>query len=102
MSLRYWSKRPIIVARRSAEVGGQLSRFLVTLLADAQTGQWEARMPQRARELRRIIEGLGATCVKIAQALSTRVDMMPAAYLDEFQALQVRLCACVCVFACVY
>jgi len=84
----YWSSRPLMVARRSAEVGGKLGGFLVRVLGDAQLGQAEARMPQRAAELRRIIEALGATPVKIAQALSTRVDMLPQAYLDEFQSLQ--------------
>ena len=62
--------------------------FLLSIMLDAQTGQWQAKMPQRAKEFRKIIESLGATSIKIAQAFSTRVDMLPQTYLDELVRLQ--------------
>ncbi|KAG1666030.1 hypothetical protein FOA52_006904 [Chlamydomonas sp. UWO 241] len=84
----YWSKRPLTVVRRSGEVVTKLVGFLIAIIADSKTGVWESRMPSRAAELRVIVEGLGATCIKIAQAASTRVDMLPQVYLDEFARLQ--------------
>lgn len=45
-------------------------------------------MPKRAKWLREIFESLGPAYIKIAQALSTRVDLLPEAYLKEFAQLQ--------------
>lgn len=44
--------------------------------------------PQRAVQLRNIIEDLGPTFVKVAQALSTRVDILTPAYFKEIERLQ--------------
>ena len=57
-------------------------------------------MPARAEQLMRSIEQLGPAYIKVAQALSTRVDLLPPAYLVAIQRLQVRdrspfaLCFC--------
>ena len=40
------------------------------------------------KELRLVLEELGPTFVKIGQILSTRPDMLPIEYIDEFQKLQ--------------
>lgn len=84
----YFARRPVCVMRRRAEVAGKLSAFLVAILADWRTGQWDRRAADRAVWLRTIFEGLGPAYVKIAQALSTRVDMLPEVYLHEFRKLQ--------------
>jgi predicted unusual protein kinase regulating ubiquinone biosynthesis (AarF/ABC1/UbiB family) len=67
----------------------KLAGFLIVIMTDAKLGQWKARMPARANQLRLIIEKLGATYIKIAQAASTRVDLVPPSYLEAFTTLQV-------------
>lgn len=62
----YWSKRPVPVMQRSAEVVSKFSGFLLEIFMDARTGRWETNMPQRAAELRRMVESMGATCVKVS------------------------------------
>lgn len=84
----YFSTRPTAVLQRQAEVASKLASFVVALLADWRIGAWERNMPARAAWLRTIFESLGPAYVKIAQALSTRVDLLPEAYLDEFAQLQ--------------
>lgn len=85
----YFSRRPGIVVSRNAEVVSKLSTFTLAILADWKTGQWEANMPQRAKWIRQIMESLGPAYIKIAQMLSTRVDVIPQTYLDELCKLQV-------------
>lgn len=84
----HFAARPVRVLQRQAEVAGQLSTFFTAVLADWRTGLWEANMPRRAVWLRTIVEGLGPAYVKIAQALSTRIDMVPEPYLEQFARLQ--------------
>mmetsp|Transcript_16307 Transcript_16307/g.35263 ORF Transcript_16307/g.35263 Transcript_16307/m.35263 type:complete len:1034 (+) Transcript_16307:166-3267(+) len=85
---QYFSRRPLAVLQRNAVVVSKLGGFLITILADWRLGQWEQKMPERARTVRKIVEDLGPTYIKIAQAASTRVDMVPTPYLDEFSKLQ--------------
>ncbi|GAX83432.1 hypothetical protein CEUSTIGMA_g10857.t1 [Chlamydomonas eustigma] len=84
----YFSKRPIQVVVRASEVVSKLVGFLLSIFADAKTGRWESSMAARAKELRQIVESMGATSIKIAQSFSTRVDMLPQKYLDELSRLQ--------------
>lgn len=71
-----------------AEVASKLSVFISVLLADWHLGAWVPNMPKRAKWLREIFESLGPAYIKIAQALSTRIDLVPEAYLKEFAQLQ--------------
>jgi hypothetical protein len=48
----------------------------------------ERNQRERARALRRALTALGVTFVKAGQALSTRPDLLPAAYLEELSELQ--------------
>lgn len=51
----------------------------------------EANAPLRARQLRIELEQLGPAYVKVAQAVSTRVDILSPAYLLEIELLQDRV-----------
>lgn len=84
----YFASRPVKVLQRQAYVASKVSLFFTTIFLDARTGNWEKNMPTRAIWLRTIAEGLGPAYVKIAQALSTRVDMFPDTYLHELAKLQ--------------
>ena len=53
--------------------------------------RWESNAPLRARQLRGELERLGPAYVKVAQAVSTRVDILPPAYLLEMERLQDRV-----------
>ncbi|MGD8517619.1 MAG: AarF/ABC1/UbiB kinase family protein [Anaerolineae bacterium] len=59
---RYWRRRPV----RAAEDVGRLS------------------VPER---LRRTMEDLGVTFIKVGQFLSGRADLLPPAYIEEFSKL---------------
>ena len=49
------------------------------------------KLHQRAKGLRLAFEELGATYIKLGQILSTRPDLLPAAYLEELAQLQDRV-----------
>lgn len=51
----------------------------------------QANEPGRAEQLRGIIERLGPAYVKVAQALSTRVDLLSPQYFKQIQLLQDRV-----------
>lgn len=61
----YFAKRPARVVARAAEVVSKLVGFLLAIFVDARTGQWESKMPARAKEIRKIIESMGATSIKV-------------------------------------
>ena len=48
----------------------------------------EAEESRRPAELRRALEELGTTFIKLGQILSTRPDLLPPAYIAELQKLQ--------------
>ena len=50
-----------------------------------------AAAPRRAAQLRSAVETLGAAWIKIFQAVSTRADVLPPAYLAEVERLQDRV-----------
>jgi aarF domain-containing kinase len=54
-------------------------------------GNLDANAPRRAAEVRGAIERLGPAYVKVAQAVSTRVDLLSPAYLTEIERLQDRV-----------
>eukprot|EP00798_Chlamydomonas_sp_ICE-L_P030592 gene30592-35603_t len=85
---KYFSRRPVAVLQRNAEVIKYFVAFVGSLNIDARTGMWEKNMPARARWLRLIAEDLGPTYIKFVQAASTRVDMVPEVYITEFSKLQ--------------
>ena len=55
---------------------------------DASYDASEAEESRRPAELRRALEELGTTFIKLGQILSTRPDLLPPAYIAELQKLQ--------------
>ncbi|KAG2436368.1 hypothetical protein HXX76_006675 [Chlamydomonas incerta] len=84
----YFAKRPGTVLKRNAQMFHRVGSFCCVLLWDWRTGQIGPNMPQRAKEAVVIIEDMGPAFIKIAQQLSTRVDLVPPPYLEEFKRLQ--------------
>ncbi|KAK9801392.1 hypothetical protein WJX73_005895 [Symbiochloris irregularis] len=87
----YWARRPGAVSVRSVQVLGAALRVGSGLFLDAARGRWESNSPLRANQLRGELERLGPAYVKVAQAVSTRVDILPPAYLLEMERLQDRV-----------
>ncbi|CAI5995488.1 unnamed protein product [Closterium sp. NIES-64] len=85
---KFYSKRPLEVVGRALRVTTALGSVAASVLIDRQRGQLDANMPRRASQLRRALTSLGPTFVKLGQALSTRPDLCPPAYLDELALLQ--------------
>ncbi|MFH4242993.1 hypothetical protein WAI99_22965, partial [Acinetobacter baumannii] len=48
----------------------------------------EARLAKQARWFKRQLVRLGPTFIKIGQALATRADLLPLAYIRELETLQ--------------
>lgn len=63
----------------------------ILILQDYAIGRFEANMPKRAKQLRKILGGLGPSFVKVGQALSARPDLMSPVYLLELGQLQDQL-----------
>ncbi|GLC71027.1 hypothetical protein PLESTF_001062300 [Pleodorina starrii] len=87
----YFSRRPLAVMRRSAQVAAEAASFGAALLVDVWTGRLEANEQRRAEQLRGVVERLGPAYVKVAQALSTRVDLLSPPYFAQVQLLQDRV-----------
>ena len=62
-------------------------RFVVFRGADGSVRK-EARLAEQAVWLRKSLIGLGPTFIKIGQALGTRADLLPLAYVKELASLQ--------------
>jgi predicted unusual protein kinase regulating ubiquinone biosynthesis (AarF/ABC1/UbiB family) len=65
----------------------RLVRFLVFRGAEGSTNK-EERLAEQAVWLRRSLVELGPTFIKIGQALGTRADLLPLAYVKELAILQ--------------
>lgn len=88
---QYFAQRPIMVAQRAAQVAKEASVWGSALLMDIWTDKVKVNEPARAAQLRSAIEGLGPAYVKVAQALSTRVDLLTPEYFNQIQLLQDRV-----------
>jgi predicted unusual protein kinase regulating ubiquinone biosynthesis (AarF/ABC1/UbiB family) len=65
--------------------------FIWGIQLDKSVGQTEQNMPLRAMQLRKLLTNLGATFIKIGQALSTRPDLVRQDYLEQLTLLQDQL-----------
>jgi predicted unusual protein kinase regulating ubiquinone biosynthesis (AarF/ABC1/UbiB family) len=87
----HYRQRPLQIWRRWLEIGLPLGSFLLRRWWDSKTGQSQRRQRYHATHLRQILTRLGPAFIKIGQALSTRPDVLPLAYLEEFAKLQDQL-----------
>ena len=65
-----------------------LGGVALALALDAASGSLARNERARATQLRQALTSLGVTFVKLGQALSTRPDLLPGAYLEELSELQ--------------
>lgn len=84
----YYSSRPLQIFLRLFELVWSFLGFGLGLLWDRQTGRPEKNAAKRAVELRKILTKLGPAYIKIGQALSTRPDLVPPAFMEELVKLQ--------------
>lgn len=84
----YYRQRPLQVWGRMLSIFWTFVQFVVSLWWDRRTGSVERNQVNRAIWLREILTGLGPAYIKVGQALSTRPDLVPPAYLEELTRLQ--------------
>ncbi|WP_293330234.1 AarF/ABC1/UbiB kinase family protein [Microcoleus sp. CAWBG58] len=86
-----YRNRPLQVWRRLSSVVWTFFSFAFSLWWDKKRGRTAANEKRRAARLREILGQLGPAFIKIGQALSTRPDLVPPAYLEELTTLQDQL-----------
>lgn len=88
----YWQQRPFRLFSRFAEAGVKIGYYLLCIQLDEWTGKQEEMLPARAVQARELITDLGVTFIKTAQLWASRPDILPEAYIQEYQKLleQVR------------
>ncbi|KAJ0742277.1 putative ABC-type Cd(2+) transporter [Helianthus annuus] len=84
-------KKPLIVFRRLLQIGNTLGKWLVLRYFDSVSDQSDLMFEVRASQLREILAKLGPAYIKIAQAVSSRPDLIPPSYLNELSLLQDRI-----------
>lgn len=87
----YYRRRPLQVIARWVKILWPLCLFMFQRWWDRTAGQVKEKQLHRAIYLREILTELGPAYIKIGQALSSRPDLLPSAYLDEFAKLQDQL-----------
>lgn len=86
---QHYKSNPVL---RQIEIFGIATQFLVFLWWDQLLGRNSTKNRQkRAKWLVRQILNLGPTFIKIGQSLSTRADLIPLEYIQEFSQLQDRV-----------
>jgi predicted unusual protein kinase regulating ubiquinone biosynthesis (AarF/ABC1/UbiB family) len=86
-----YRNRPLQVWGRLLSVVWTFFGFAFSLWFDGKTGRTATNEKRRAARLREILSELGPAFIKIGQALSTRPDLVPPAYLEELTMLQDQL-----------
>ncbi|KJH72163.1 ABC1 kinase family protein [Aliterella atlantica] len=84
----HYKSKPFQVLGRIFTVLFPALSFALGLWWDKQTGVGQQNQSKRAIQLRDLLTKLGPAYIKIGQALSTRPDLVPPAYLDELTRLQ--------------
>ena len=87
----FYRHRPLEVWSRRLSVVWIFVTFALSLWTDRKTGSVEKNQLKRAARLREILTLLGPAFIKVGQALSTRPDLVPPAYLEELAKLQDQL-----------
>ncbi|KAK4489919.1 hypothetical protein RD792_000567 [Penstemon davidsonii] len=86
-----YQKKPLILFRRLFQTATTLGKWFALRYYDAITERTDMMFEVRAAELRKILVQLGPAYIKIAQAISSRPDLIPPSYLDELSLLQDRI-----------
>jgi predicted unusual protein kinase regulating ubiquinone biosynthesis (AarF/ABC1/UbiB family) len=85
------------VIMRGVRILWVAARFSFGWWLDQQSWSYSGNQSRREREIKRArwlkdrLVNLGPTFIKIGQALSTRVDLLPLSYVDEMAVLQDRI-----------
>jgi predicted unusual protein kinase regulating ubiquinone biosynthesis (AarF/ABC1/UbiB family) len=87
----HYKNRPLEVFRRIFTVLMPTIAFVFGLWLDIRRGVGAKNNSHRAIQLRELLTKLGPAYIKIGQALSTRPDLVPPAYLEELTKLQDQL-----------
>ncbi len=89
----YWARRPVSVAARALTLLTEVSGWGAALASDFARGPEvvRANAPARAAAARAVLERLGPAYIKVAQAVSTRVDVLSEPYLLEIERLTDRV-----------
>ncbi|KOM55965.1 hypothetical protein LR48_Vigan10g185700 [Vigna angularis] len=86
-----YGRKPLLVARRLVQTGLAFGKWFGLRYIDTLLDRSETMFQVRAAELRKILVELGPAYIKIAQAISSRADLIPPSYLDELSLLQDRI-----------
>jgi predicted unusual protein kinase regulating ubiquinone biosynthesis (AarF/ABC1/UbiB family) len=87
----HYKKRPLQVWGRIFTVLAPAIAFTFGVWFDSKLGKKVKTDRRRAVQLRELLTRLGPAYIKIGQALSTRPDLVPPVYLEEFTQLQDKL-----------
>ncbi|XP_062098319.1 uncharacterized aarF domain-containing protein kinase At1g71810, chloroplastic isoform X2 [Humulus lupulus] len=83
-----FKRRPFLVARRLFQIGTTFGKWFALRYVDSLMERSDQMFEVRAAELRKILVELGPAYIKIAQAVSSRADLIPPSYLEELSLLQ--------------
>ncbi|KAJ0025068.1 hypothetical protein Pint_07832 [Pistacia integerrima] len=86
-----YRRKPLILLRRIVQVGTSFGWWFGSRYVDKLMERSDQMFKVRAVELRKLLVELGPAYVKIAQAVSSRADLIPPSYLDELSVLQDRI-----------
>ncbi|XP_064959497.1 uncharacterized aarF domain-containing protein kinase At1g71810, chloroplastic-like isoform X3 [Musa acuminata AAA Group] len=86
-----YRRKPFLVLRRFLQISTTFGRWVTVRYLDSVSDRSDEMFKTRAAELRAILLELGPAFVKIAQAVSSRPDVIPPAYLEELSLLQDRI-----------
>nr|KJB66167.1 hypothetical protein B456_010G130800 [Gossypium raimondii] len=86
-----YRRKPLILLRRLIQVGTTFGKWFGVRYIDNLMERSDQMFKVRAAELRKILVELGPAYIKIAQAVSSRPDLIPPSYLDELSLLQDRI-----------
>ncbi|GLT75322.1 hypothetical protein SLA2020_470560 [Shorea laevis] len=86
-----YKRKPLILLRRLLQIGLTFGKWFGDRYVDTVMDRSGQMFEIRAAELRQILVELGPAYVQIAQAVSSRPDLIPPSYLDELSLLQDRI-----------
>ncbi|XWS21839.1 hypothetical protein CRYUN_Cryun30bG0090000 [Craigia yunnanensis] len=86
-----YRRKPLILLRRLIQIGTTFGKWFGVRYIDNLMERSDQMFKVRAAELRKILVELGPAYIKIAQAVSSRPDLVPPSYLDELSLLQDRI-----------